>query len=105
MARFDVYRNPFSEADTTPWLLDVQADLLDALHTRIVIPLRRRDRFAEARLPPELAPVVEVEGVACVVETPKLAAVPARALRSPVCSLAGHRDELTRAIDFVFQGY
>ncbi|WP_258075971.1 CcdB family protein [Methylobacter tundripaludum] len=29
----------------TPYLLDVQSDLLQRLETRIVIPLRRHDRF------------------------------------------------------------
>jgi len=29
MARFDVYANPGSHAVTTPYLLDVQSDLLD----------------------------------------------------------------------------
>jgi len=39
MARFDVYANPGSKSDTTPYLLDVQSDLLDDLETRMVIPL------------------------------------------------------------------
>jgi toxin CcdB len=30
MARFDVYANPGNRATTTPYLLDVQSDLLDA---------------------------------------------------------------------------
>ncbi|MFM1880826.1 MAG: Toxin CcdB [Pseudomonadota bacterium] len=40
MARFDVYINPSSEATTTPYLLDVQSNLLDGLDSRMVIPLR-----------------------------------------------------------------
>ncbi|WP_396267386.1 CcdB family protein [Ideonella sp.] len=39
MARFDVYANPGSHAKTTPFLVDVQSDLLDGLDTRMVIPL------------------------------------------------------------------
>ena len=40
MPQFDVYLNP--NADTSkaiPYLLDVQADLLDRLATRVVVPL------------------------------------------------------------------
>jgi toxin CcdB len=37
MARFDVYINPSSEATTTPYLLDVQSNLLDGLDSRMVI--------------------------------------------------------------------
>ena len=40
MARFDVYPNPGQQAKTTPYLLDVQSDLLDDLDTRVLIPLR-----------------------------------------------------------------
>lgn len=45
MPRFDVYLNTGAQAATTPYLLDVQSDLLQGLETRIVVPLRRRDRF------------------------------------------------------------
>jgi toxin CcdB len=105
MARFDVYRNPTAGVRETPYLLDVQADLLEELDTRVVIPLRRRDLFASERLPPELMPVVEVEGVSCVVETPKLAALPRRALKERVGSLADRHAEIVGALDFLFQGY
>ncbi len=105
MARFDVYRNPSAGAADTPYLLDVQADLLGDLETRVVVPLRRRDRFPAVRLPSELIPCVDVEGESCQVETPKLAALPRRVLKSPICSLADRRDDITRALDFLFQGY
>ena len=40
MAQFDVYLNPTTETShNIPYLVDVQADLLDVLATRIVIPL------------------------------------------------------------------
>lgn len=105
MARFDVYRNPSAGAADTPFLVDVQADLLGDLETRVVIPLRRRDRFPSVRTPSDLIPCVEVEGMACLVETPKLAAIPLRVLKAPVASLADRRDDITRALDFLFQGF
>ena len=46
MARFDVYANPGGHAETTPYLLDVQSDLLDGLDSRMVIPLRSLEHFA-----------------------------------------------------------
>jgi len=40
MAQFDVYRNTNPETNqTAPYLLDIQADLLNALSTRVVVPL------------------------------------------------------------------
>jgi toxin CcdB len=53
MARFDVYATPGRHADSTPYLLDVQSDLLDGLDSRVVIPLRRRERFTAVPLATE----------------------------------------------------
>ena len=40
MAQFDVYLNPNAATrKIIPYLLDVQADLLDTLSTRVVVPL------------------------------------------------------------------
>ena len=69
--------------EATPYLLDVQSDLLQGLETRIVVPLRRRDRFPVVTLPSNLMPTFEIEGVECLMETPKLAAVPLRLLKTP----------------------
>ncbi len=46
MPRFDVYANPQAEErHTTPFFLDVQNDHIQALGTRVVIPLRREAVF------------------------------------------------------------
>lgn len=105
MPRFDVYRNDGEHAESTPYLLDVQNDLLQGLKTRVVIPLRRRDRFAAVSLPINLTPTFEIEGVECLLETPKLAAVPLGLLKTPVASLASRQPEITAALDFLFQGF
>ena len=60
MARFDVYANPGRHADSTPYLLDVQSDLLDGLESCIVIPLRRRDRFPAVALADRLSPTLSI---------------------------------------------
>ena len=40
MAQFDVFENPNEETnEAVPYLLDLQADLLDTLSTRVVVPL------------------------------------------------------------------
>ncbi|MFA6920998.1 MAG: CcdB family protein [Gallionella sp.] len=105
MARFEIYRNSGSHADDVPYLLDVQNDLLQGLETRVVIPLRRCDRFPVSRLPQRLTPVFRIEGVDCLLETPKLAAVPQRLLKQPVCSLTAEQAVITGALDFLFQGF
>ncbi len=70
-----------------------------------MIPLRRRDAFPANVLPTRLTPLIEVQGVECLLETPKMAAVPARILHRPLGSLAARRDELTGAIDFLIHGF
>ena len=106
MARFDVYANPDAERrPVIPFLLDVQCTLLETLDSRVVVPLRRLDRFAKVSLPRNLAPVLDVDGVRCFMETPKLAAVPSRLLKDKVASLTGQHDEITGALDFLFQGF
>ncbi|HMZ01376.1 MAG TPA: CcdB family protein [Burkholderiaceae bacterium] len=106
MARLDVYRNTGPAAGSTPYLLDVQSGWLDGLDTRVVIPLRRLDRFEPVQLPRRLCPVVCVEGTDCLLETPKLAAVPIRLLRGDaVTSLSGQQAAVDNALDFLFRGY
>ena len=84
MARFDVFQNSGAHAATTPYLLDVQSDLLQGLDTRVVVPLRLLTSLPGMQLPADLMPMFVVEGRECVMETPKLAAIPGRLLRTPV---------------------
>ena len=105
MARFDVYRNSGPFASTTPYLLDIQSQLLDGLDTRVVIPLRRLDKFPAVNLAKVLTPIFEIEGVTCILETPKLAAVPTRLLKSLVTSLSSQQSDISNALDRLFHGY
>jgi toxin CcdB len=105
MARFDVYANPGAHAQTTPFLLDVQSDLLSGLESRMVIPLRSLEHFAKVKLPTRLTPVFTIGEADYLLETPKMAAVPLRVLKTPVASLAASQADITSALDFLFQGY
>lgn len=105
MARFDVHPNPGAHAGTTPYLLDVQSDLLDSLDSRMVIPLRSLDHFAKVKLPTQLTPVVNILGKDYLLETPKMGAVPQRILKGCVASLSADQARITGALDFLFQGY
>ncbi len=105
MARLDVYKNVGPRAEEMPYLLDVQSDLLDDLESRVVIPLRRLALYAGVKLPERLTPIVQIKREKLVLETPKMAAVPAGILKAPVASLATDHDRITAALDFLFQGY
>ena len=105
MARFDVYATPGRHADSTPYLLDVQSDLLDGLDSRVVIPLRRRERFPAVPLADRLTPTLSIAGAEFILETPKMGAVPRRALGAPLLSLAAEQERVTAAMDFLFRGF
>ena len=105
MARFDVFPNPGAHGRSTPYLLDIQSDLLDGLDSRMVIPMRALEHFAQVKLPSRLTPVLSVLGKDFLLETPKMGAVPQRILKSPVTSLNGQQAQITAALDFLFQGF
>lgn len=105
MARFDVYANPGEHARTTPYLLDVQSNLLDGLDSRMVVPLRNLAHFPKVKLSMQLTPVLRINGKDYLLETPKMGAVSQRILKTAVTSLAHEQAQITGALDFLFQGY
>lgn len=99
MARFEVYANP----DGTGYVLDVQADVLNELNTRIVVPLLP---LAQAPVPAQrLNPVFEIGDEPHVMVTQFMAAVPRSLLRSPVTSLSGQDNEIMAALDMLLVGF
>ena len=99
MAKFDVY--PGAENDTL--LLDVQADLLDALNTRMVVPLMA---VGKAPVPAKrLNPVFVIDSTEYVMVTQFMAAVPRSILRDPVANLNDSFEDITSAIDMLIQGF
>lgn len=101
MAQFDVFRNP--RGGRFPLLLDVQADLLSELATRVVVPLVTLKRYG-AKPISRLDPTVLILGVEYVLVFQELAAIPTAALGQPVVSLAKRRSELIAALDLLFTG-
>ncbi len=84
-------------------MLDVQADLLDALNTRMVVPL-----IAAGKAPvpaKRLNPVFMIDGKEYVMVTQFMAAVPRSILREPVANLNDRFEEVTTAIDMLMQGF
>jgi toxin CcdB len=104
MARFDVYSNPVvAERKHTPFFVDVQNDHIDALATRVVIPLRREAAFGpRAR---HLNPLLTVGADAVVLDTAALGAIPARELKRPVGSIRDARIEVQEALDLLFGSF
>jgi toxin CcdB len=101
MGQFDVFRNP--RGGVFPFLVDVQADLLSDLATRVVVPLAPAARW-ESKPLTRLNPIMRIRGVDHVLVFQELAAIPRSALKPAVGSLRTHRDEIIAALDLLFTG-
>lgn len=104
MSQFDVYENTNPETNQTiPYLLDVQADLLDTLATRVVAPLITVSSAGKAIR--HLNPEFTVKETAVVMSTAELAGISARSLDKKVETLKDRREEIIAALDFLFTGF
>lgn len=101
MPQFDLHKNPRGGA--YPLLLDVQADVLERLATRVVVPLTTSKRYGGKPIS-RLNPTVVLGGIEYVLVFQELAAIPAASLGERVGSLAARRAELIAALDLVFTG-
>ncbi len=102
--QFDVYENKNASTKRRfPYLLDVQADLLDSLETRAVIPLAVETESKEIILT-QLMPVLPIKGQNYVAVTPQLAGISVRELSSKVENLSSFRTEIIAALDMLTTG-
>ncbi|MEI6386237.1 MAG: CcdB family protein [Spirochaetota bacterium] len=88
-----------------PFLLNVQSPFLDDLVARIVISLQRADILEGGPIPLRPTPLLTIEGISCMLDTPQIAAVPTRVLGSPVANLESEHRTIALALDFLFQGF
>lgn len=104
MAQFDVYTNPNPESKRAiPYLLDVQAELLSDLTTRVVIPLY--SVAAMGKVAKHLNPQFSIKRTTVIMSTAELAGVTVNILGDKVCSLKEHRNEIIAALDFLITGF
>ncbi len=103
MAQYDVFANPSSSAAAgIPYVVVIQSDLLDALATRLTIPLAVL-QFA-GKVPTSLCPVVMVKGQRLHALAHYAAPLPAKQLRRPVANVAAQGSALVSAMDAVLSG-
>jgi toxin CcdB len=102
MARFDVYRLPGRLALL---VVDVQADLLSDLMSRVVVPLEPKSSARPERLP-RLEPEFRIAGKDYIFKPTDIAVLPSNVLRKPVANVeADYRNEVVAALDFLFFGF
>lgn len=101
MAQFDIYinNNPDSAVEF-PYLLDIQADILSSLETRVVIPLRENVKAIQ-----HLNPEFKIEQKTYTLLTQELAGVHKSALGEISGSLQEYRSDIIAALDFMVSGF
>ncbi|KAE8761244.1 plasmid maintenance protein CcdB [Paraburkholderia madseniana] len=98
MERFTVYPHP----DNRGYLLNIQADSMGHLGSKVVIPLLQASEY---RLPASrLNPQFEILGKQYVLLTQSMGAMPVKLLNQAVCNLSDRAHEIVAAIDVLFNG-
>lgn len=102
--QFDVVDNPDPlEAESRPYLLNLQSDLVHELTSTVVAPLVPRADMTGAR---RLNPIVTVDGREFWLATHELFAIDRRMLnKDAVANLANDRDAIIAALDLIFTGF
>lgn len=102
MPQFTLYRNGNQQTRADyPYLLDVQAELLQSLKTRLVIPASRYEKGAVID---RLNPVFDHENKKYRLLTQQMAGIPIVNLAEAVADLTPMRDEIIAAIDILITG-
>lgn len=99
--QFDVHKD--RAGSRYPLLLDVQADLLAQLDTRVVVPLAPKRTFKATPLR-IVNPVLKIDGTEYVAVFQELAAIAKADLGAVKASAVPYRSELIAALDFLFTG-
>jgi toxin CcdB len=105
MPQFDVYRNENpGTCEEFPFLVDVQAELLEELATRVVVPLAKSE--ALIGFPTQyLTPLIAFQGQSYALLTPQLAGIARHELGPQAGSLADQEHAISTAIDFLLRGF
>ncbi len=105
MPQFAVYRNEnLGSCEEFPFLVDIQADLLEELGTRVVVPLAKSEALID--FPTQyLTPLITFQGRPYALLTPQLAGISRDELGPQAGSLADQERAISTAIDFLLRGF
>jgi toxin CcdB len=104
MSQFTVHRNQHGPTKARyPLLLDIQADFLGDLATRVVIPLTPQSSSMGQKMD-RLTPLVQVDGKRYLAVTPQLSAIAKKELGPAVADLTGDRIDFINALDLLLTG-
>lgn len=97
--RYHVYALKNPKSKSTPYVLDLQSDLLAGLKTRVVAPLRLRSAVDPAEIMRDLTPILEIAGQSCVLFPQEMAAYPVNLLGAEITDLTAQSANILNALD------
>ena len=104
MQRFHAYELRSANGPASyPLVLNVQSELVDDLHTRVVVPLARATVFRGKGIN-RLMPILEIEGESWVMLTAQLGAIRVRDMGVEVADFSDNRFTIIAAIDVLLSG-
>lgn len=104
MNQFDLYVNTDKDSNKAyPYFVDIQNGLLDALNTRVVIPLTPANNV-DRSYPDNLCPIVKIKNKNFALLSHQLTSVSVSFLKQKESSLASSREDIVAAIDFLVTG-
>ena len=99
--QFDLFANPERSRSADPYLIVLQSDLASGTQGVVAAPL---EPYSEAYDKQRLYPRVRVQGRDFAVVITEIATVPRQLLTAPVANVAGERDRIILALDYLFTG-
>ena len=104
MTQFTLYKNKNQKTKSTyPYLLDVQANLLEGLQTRVVAPLTKATALQKKAIK-HVTPLISFDGEKYLLLIPQLSGIAKADLGTRAGELNRYRDEIVAALDFLFLG-
>jgi toxin CcdB len=99
----DVFANPAARTRRAfPFVAVLQSDIASEGHGRIVAPLAPRGSMPDAV--GRLLPIVRHDGHEFLLALELMSSVPTGVLREKLGSIAQYRDDVVRALDWLFTG-
>jgi toxin CcdB len=102
--QFTVYRNKNPRTRTLyPYLLDIQAPLLESLQTRTVAPMIKASALQKKAID-QITPLVTFDSEKYLLLIPQLAGIARSDLGTRAGDLSRYREQIIAAVDFLFLG-
>ncbi len=97
--RYHAYALKNPKSQTSPYVLDLQSNLLDSLKSRVVAPLRQYSAVGTGEVIQDLMPVFSIGGESYVLVIQEMASYPVAQMAHVVADLTPHSATIMNSLD------